>query len=116
MFHANTGKYPLLVTCLILAYLLAGCGSSPPASPSEENPALDQRLDRIEELLEGRERSAMADMHNELQQLQAEIRQLRGKIETQQQNIEVLSRDLEQTKQAWNDDMRDLGISSEYQR
>jgi predicted RNase H-like nuclease (RuvC/YqgF family) len=64
--------------------------------------------------LEGRQRTAMTDMDNELQQMRQELRNLRGEIEAQQHRIETLSSELEQVKQTSEGDAFGSDMTHEY--
>lgn len=82
----------LLAMSFVLPGLFAGCSSS----PEEE---LGQRMERIEQSLEGREANAMADFDNRLLQMQDDLRRLQGEVETQRHRIDELTQELEQVKQ-----------------
>jgi len=51
--------------------------------------SIDQRLQRIEQMLQGQ---GLLDMLHQLEQLQAEISKLRGEIETQNYNVDQLNK------------------------
>jgi len=60
-----------------------------PVSSSQQGSSLEQRLDRIERMVDSQ---GLVDILQQLQQLQREISMLRGDIETQNYNLDQLTR------------------------
>lgn len=77
----NRYRYSLVVFCL------AGMLSAQVAAQEEEQPTIEQRLDRMERLLSSQ---GLMDMLEQLQDLQEEVRQLRGEMEVQNHKIDQM--------------------------
>ena len=73
------------------AYSLAQAPVTGPGQAGQDslNLSIEQRLDRLERIMQSQ---GLLDMLQQLQQLQQEIRSLRGEIETQNYNLEQLTR------------------------
>jgi tol-pal system protein YbgF len=63
--------------------------SQAPVSSAQQGSSLEQRLDRIERMVDSQ---GLVDILQQLQQLQREISMLRGDIETQNYNLDQLTR------------------------
>lgn len=100
MHTLNLSRQSLLILLVSLSGLTAGCSNTDPEDGAENQPPVDDRLSRIEELLEKRHSEDLMDADNQMLELQSEIRQLRGEIEDQQHRIDKLSQELEQVKQS----------------
>lgn len=100
MFHLNIHNRLLPIIIIGLSGLVAGCSNAEPEEGAANSPGVDQRLTRIEELLQKSHSEDLMDADNQMLELQSEIRQLRGEIEAQQHRIDELSQELQQVKQS----------------
>jgi len=73
----------LFITSTVIVHAQA------PVSSSQQGSSLEQRLDRIERMVDSQ---GLVDILQQLQQLQREISMLRGDIETQNYNLDQLTR------------------------
>jgi len=76
-------KLPRVIGLLLVALLPAGAGAQSPAGLS-----LEQRLERLERVLDNQ---SLSDILLQLQRLQQEVRQLRGELEVQGHALEARS-------------------------
>ncbi|MCG7974429.1 MAG: tol-pal system protein YbgF [Candidatus Thiodiazotropha taylori] len=74
---------------LAIIGLAIGLGTSTPMLAAENGPNMEQRLQRIERMLQNQ---SLADLVLQLQQLQREVQQLRGDVELQKHTMDAMSR------------------------
>ncbi|MEW8367391.1 MAG: YbgF trimerization domain-containing protein, partial [Candidatus Thiodiazotropha taylori] len=74
---------------LVIIGLAIGLGTSTPMLAAENGPNMEQRLQRIERMLQNQ---SLADLVLQLQQLQREVQQLRGDVELQKHTMDAMSR------------------------
>lgn len=102
MSSLNISKQSLLVALLgVSALMVTACGgNSEPEDGVRNQPDVDQRLTRIEELLQDEQADELMNTDSQIQQLESDIRQLRGRLEEQEHRIEALNQELKQVKQS----------------
>jgi tol-pal system protein YbgF len=80
----------LLITACLAVMPLAGVYAQAPVSnPEQQGGSIEQRLERVERMLQSQ---GLVSMLRQLQELQRELSNLRGEIETQNYNLEQLTR------------------------
>ncbi len=84
---AVTNRHRLFLTIWLLMQTAVVFSQATVSDSSKSS--IDQRLKRIEQMLQGQ---GLLDMLHQLEQLQAEISQLRGEIETQNYNLDQLNK------------------------
>ena len=90
--HVKHIAYPVLMVQImwsVSAYSQAPVTGPGQSSQPNLNLSVEQRLERMERIMQSQ---GLLDMLQQLQQLQQEIRALRGEIETQNYNLEQLTR------------------------
>lgn len=101
----NRHRWSLPVAFLALSTLASGCGNAEqPEEGAGNDPSIDQRLTRIEGLLQDSKSEALMNVDSQLQQIQSDLRDLRGKLEEQEHRIDALSQELNQVKQSGQKD------------
>jgi tol-pal system protein YbgF len=79
----------VIESCLLAMTAMAAYAQAPVTGTGQQPGTVEQRLERIERMLQSQ---GLLDMLQQLQALQREISTLRGEIETQNYNLEQLTR------------------------
>jgi tol-pal system protein YbgF len=74
---------------LAMISMLIGLGVTTSAVAADKGPTVEQRLQRIERMLQNQ---SLADLVLQIQQLQREVQQLRGNVELQKHTMDAMSR------------------------
>ncbi len=79
----------LTIKSVLICTLIGSCGSAPVFAENGAKMTMEQRLQRIERILQNQ---SLADLVLQVQQLRHEVQQLRGDLEEQKHNMDAMGR------------------------